>query len=65
MIQLVQRTNTVFKNIIDHKRQIATELTIKFPVTSNRGNKYMLVLYKYGSDKYLVVLQLLVDLCSS
>ena len=33
---LVQRTNTVFTNIINHKQQIATDLTGKFPVTSNR-----------------------------
>ena len=30
---LVQGTNTVFTKIIDHKRQIATDLKGKFPVT--------------------------------
>ena len=36
MKPLVQRTNTVFTNIIYHKQQIATDLTGKFPFTSNR-----------------------------
>ena len=50
MNPLVQCTNTVFTKIIDHKRQIATDLTGKFPVTSNRGNKYLFVLYDYDSN---------------
>ena len=33
MKPLVQRTNTVFTKIIDHKRQISTDLSGKFPVT--------------------------------
>ena len=32
---LVQRTNTVFTNIINHKQKIATDLTGTLPVTSN------------------------------
>ena len=39
-----QHTNTVFTNIIYHKRNISTNLTGELPVTSNRGNKYLLVL---------------------
>ena len=33
MKPLVQRTNIVLTKIIDHKRQLATDLTGKFPVT--------------------------------
>ena len=49
---LVQRTNTVFTRIIDHKRQvaIATDLTGKLPVTPNRGNKYLFFKYDYESN---------------
>ena len=54
MKPLVQRTNTVFTNIIYHKRQIATYLTGKFPVTSNRVNKYIFVLYDYDSNCILI-----------
>ena len=43
MKPLVQHTNTVFTNIIYHKGKIATDLTGKFPVTLNRGNKYLFV----------------------
>ena len=43
---LAQCTNMVFANIIYHKWQILTELTGKLPVTSNRGNKYIFVLYE-------------------
>ena len=39
-----QHTNTVFSNIIYPKRPISTDLTGELPVTSNRGNKYLLVL---------------------
>ena len=51
---LVQRTNTVFTNIIDHTRQISTDLTVKSPVTSNRGNKYIFVLYYYDRNCILI-----------
>ena len=51
---LVQRTNTVFTKTIDHKRQIDTEPTGKSPVTSNRGNKYLFVLYDYDSNCTLI-----------
>ena len=55
MKPLVQRNNTVFTNIIKHKRKIATDLTVKFPVTSNRGNKYLLVLYDH--DSYCILIR--------
>ena len=54
MKPLVQSTNTVFAKIINHKRQIATDLTGKFPVTSNKRNEYLFVLYDYGSNCILV-----------
>ena len=54
MKPLVQRTNTVFTKIIDHRRQIITDLTGKFPVTSIRGNKYLFFLYDYDSNCILI-----------
>ena len=54
MKPLVQRTKTVFTKIINHKRQIATDPTGKFPVTSNRGNKYLFILYDYDSNCILI-----------
>ena len=54
MKALVQQTNKFFIKIIDYKRQIATDLTGKFPVTSNRGNKYLFVLYDYDSNCILI-----------
>ena len=45
-----QQTNAVFTNNIDHKRQIATYITGKFPVTSNSGNMYIFVLYDYDRN---------------
>ena len=54
MKPLVQRTNAVFTKIINHKRQTATDLTVKFPVTSNRGNKCLCFLYDYDSNSILV-----------
>ena len=47
---LVQQTDTVFTKIIDRKQKIATDLTGKFPVTSNRGNNHLFVLYDYDSN---------------
>ena len=47
---LAQRTTIVFTNIIDHKQQIDTDLIGKLPVTYNRGNKYLFVLYDYDSN---------------
>ena len=54
MKPLVQLTNIVFTEIIDHNRQIATCLTVKFPITSNRVNKYIFVLYDYYSNFILL-----------
>ena len=54
MTPLEQCTNTVFTKIIDYKKKIATDLTGKFPVTSNRGNKYLFVIYEYDSNIKLI-----------
>ena len=51
---MVQKTNTVVTKIIDHKRLLATDLTGKFPVTSNRENKYLLFLYDYDINCVLI-----------
>ena len=53
MKPLLQRTNPVFTKI-NHKRQISTNLTGKLPVKSNRGNKYIFVLYDYDSNCILI-----------
>ena len=54
MTPLSQRTNTVFTKIINYKRQISTDLTGKFPVTSNRGNKYIFVIYEYKRNRIFI-----------
>ena len=54
MKQMVQRTSTLFTKIIDHKRKIATDLTGKFPLTPNKGNKYLFVLYDYDINCILI-----------
>ena len=55
MKPLVQRTNTLLTKIIYHKMEIATDLTGKPFVTSNRGNKYLFVLYDY--DRNIILIQ--------
>ena len=55
MTPLAQLTNTVLTKIINHKRQIETYLTVKFPVTSNRGIKYLFVIYEYNSNIILIL----------
>ena len=54
MKPLAQHTNTLFTKIIDHNRQIATDLTGKFPVTSNRENSYLFISYEYYSNTILI-----------
>ena len=55
MKPLTQCTNAVFTKIINHKRKIATDLTGKLPIISNRGNKYLFVLYDYDSNIILIL----------
>ena len=51
---LETRSNHVFTEIIDTQQWIATDLTGIFPVTSNRGNKYLFILYNYDINCILV-----------
>ena len=46
--------NHVFTNITNPQQWIATDLTSRLPVTSNRGNKYLSFLYKYDINIILV-----------
>ena len=48
------RSNHVFTKIIDPQQRIETDLTRRFPVTSNRGNKYLFILYEYDRNCILV-----------
>jgi hypothetical protein len=49
-----ERTHHVFAAVHDTTTgQIATDLTGRFPNTSSRGNKYILVLYDYDSNAIL------------
>ena len=45
----------VFTNTIYHKRKITTDLAGKFPVTSNRVDKYLYVLYY--CDRNIILVQ--------
>ena len=47
-------SNQVFTKIIDTQERIATELTRRSPVTSNRDNKYLFILYNYDSNCIIV-----------
>ena len=55
METLETRFNYVFTKIIDNQQRITTNLTGRFPVTSNRGNKYLFVLYEYNRNSILVL----------
>jgi hypothetical protein len=50
---LNHRSHHVFAAVTDVTCQIDTDLTGQFPVTSSRGNKYILVLYDYNSSAIL------------
>ena len=47
------KTHQMFAATIKITGQISTDLTGRFPVTSSRGNKYLLVLYDYDSNSIL------------
>ena len=47
MEPITQCTNVAFAKSIDPKRKIATDITGKFTITSNRGNKYLSMIYNY------------------
>lgn len=44
------RTNNVFLHAFQPTGQIYTDQTGRFPVTSSRGNKYIMLLYDYDSN---------------
>jgi hypothetical protein len=48
-----KRTNAVFAEIISPTGQIYTDLPGRFPVSSNRGNQYIYILYDYDSNAIL------------
>ena len=54
METLETRSKNVFDKIIYHQQRIATNLTGRLPVTSNRVNKYLFILYNYNSNCILV-----------
>ena len=54
METLETHSNHVFTDIINPQQKIATNLTGQFPVTSNRGNEYLFVLY--DTDRSIILL---------
>jgi hypothetical protein len=50
---LNNRTHQVVAAVYDATGQIATDQTGKFPTTSSRGHKYLLILYDYHSNSIL------------
>ena len=53
--KLEAQSDQVFAKIINPQQMIATNLTGWFPVTYNKGNKYLFVLYKYDSNIILLL----------
>ena len=51
-----ERTNMIFASYLeaDSKRVIYYDLIGKFPITSIQGNKYILLVYHYNSNKIIV-----------
>ena len=47
-------SNNFFTNIINPQQHIVTNLSGRFLVTSNQGNKYLFVLYQYNSNKMML-----------
>ena len=54
MEPIMQRTNKVFTKFIDTNQHIATEQSIKFPATFNRGNTYLFGICNYDINSILV-----------
>ena len=54
MEKLEARSNQVFTNIINPQQRISTDLTVRFPVTSNRGDKYLFFLFDYDRNSILL-----------
>ena len=53
METLETRYNHVFANIVNPQQRISTNLTKRFPVTSNRGDKYLFLLYNYDNNSIM------------
>ena len=49
-IDSTSRTNEVFVKVTEIEGKIYTDQTGRFPVTSSRGNKYIMVAYDYDSN---------------
>ena len=47
------RTNMIYVKAIEATGQIYTDQTGRFPTTSSRGNKYVMILYDYNSNAIL------------
>ena len=55
MKPMAQCTNKLLTKMIDHTRKIETYLTAKFPVTSNRGNRYLFVFFEFNRNIILII----------
>ena len=50
---LTERTNQLFLKVIEFSSKIYTDQTGRFPVTSSRGYKYIMIAYDYYSNNIL------------
>jgi mRNA-degrading endonuclease HigB of HigAB toxin-antitoxin module len=47
------RTNWVYQQTLQVSGQIFSDQTVRFPVTSSKGNQYIMVVYDYDSNHIL------------
>ena len=47
------RSNIIFASTIEYTGQIYSDLAGRYPITSSRGNKYLLIIYDYDSNAIL------------
>ena len=50
------RTNSVYTKVVEVTGKTFTDQTGRFPVTSSKGNQYIMVLYDYDSSAILAEL---------
>ena len=50
---LTERTHQIFLKVTECSSKIYTDQTGRFPVTSSRGNKYIMIAYDYDSNNIL------------
>ena len=50
---LTKRTNQTFPKVTECSNKIYTDQTGRFPVTSSRGYKYIMIAYEYDSNNIL------------